>query len=68
MLLPQILHHTRRSLPQKLLIPQLPLPASSFGNPTAVAEAIKATLLKDPKIDGVITVSAADADSAANGI
>jgi len=47
---------------------QLPLPASSFGNPTAVAEAIKATLLKDPKIDGVVTVSAADADSAANGI
>jgi simple sugar transport system substrate-binding protein len=47
---------------------QLPLPASSFGNPTAVAEAIKATLLKDPKIDGVVTVSASDADSAANGI
>jgi simple sugar transport system substrate-binding protein len=47
---------------------ELPLPASSFGNPTAVAEAIKATLLKDAKIDGVATVSAADADSAANGI
>jgi len=47
---------------------QLPLPSSSFGNPTAVAEAIKATLLKDPKIDGVVTVSASDADSAANGI
>ena len=47
---------------------QLPLPASSFGNPTAVAEAIKATLLRDSKIDGVVTVSAADADSAANGI
>ena len=47
---------------------QLPLPASSFGNPTAVAEAIKATLLKDPKIDGVVTISAGDADSAANGI
>jgi simple sugar transport system substrate-binding protein len=47
---------------------QLPLPASSFGNPTAVAEAIKATLLKDSKIDGLVAVSAADADSAANGI
>jgi len=47
---------------------QLPLPSSSFGNPTAVAEAIKATLLKDPKIDGVATISAGDADSAANGI
>ncbi len=32
---------------------QLPLPASSFGDPTAVAEAIKATLLKDPTIDGL---------------
>jgi simple sugar transport system substrate-binding protein len=47
---------------------QLPLPSSSFGDPTAVAEAIKATLLKDSTIDGVATISAADANSAANGI
>ncbi|MER8396821.1 sugar ABC transporter substrate-binding protein [Mesorhizobium sp. M1348] len=47
---------------------QLPLPASSFGDPTAVAEAIKATLLKDDSIDGVFTISAGDADSAAAGI
>ncbi len=47
---------------------QLPLPASSFGNPTAVAEAIKATLLKDASIDGVVTISAGDADAAAVGI
>ena len=47
---------------------QLPLPASSFGDPTAVAEAIKATLLKDPTIDGVVTISAGDANSAATGI
>jgi simple sugar transport system substrate-binding protein len=47
---------------------QLPLPASSFGNPTAVAEAIKATLLKDSTIDGLVTISASDADSAAVGI
>ena len=47
---------------------QLPLPASSFGDPTAVAEAIKATLVKDPSIDGVITISAGDADSAAIGV
>lgn len=47
---------------------QLPLPASSFGDPTAVAEAIKATLLKDDTIDGAITISAGDADSAATGI
>lgn len=47
---------------------QLPLPPTSFGNPTAVAEAIKAALLNDPEVDGVITISQADADSAANGI
>ncbi|TNC46717.1 sugar ABC transporter substrate-binding protein [Rubellimicrobium rubrum] len=44
---------------------QLPLPASSFGNPTAVAEAIKAVLLKDDTVDGLVTISAGDADSAA---
>src|SRR6185369_14182952 len=36
---------------------QLPLPSSTFGNPTAVAEAIKAALLKDDTTDGVITIS-----------
>ena len=44
---------------------QLPLPSTSFGDATAVAEAIKAELLKDESIDGVITISAGDADSAA---
>ena len=44
---------------------QLPLPSTSFGDPTAVAEAIKAELIKDETIDGVITISAGDADSAA---
>ena len=47
---------------------QLPLPSSSFGNPTAVAEAIKAELLKDDTIDGLITISAGDADAAAIGV
>lgn len=47
---------------------QLPLPSTSFGNATAVAEAIKAELIKDGTIDGVITISAGDADSAAIGI
>ena len=47
---------------------QLPLPSSSFGNPTAVSQAIKAALLKDRSIDGVITISAPDANSAASGI
>jgi simple sugar transport system substrate-binding protein len=47
---------------------QLPLPSSSFGNPTAVAEAIKAALLKDKTVDGLITIGAGDANSAANGV
>lgn len=47
---------------------QLPLPATSFGDATAVAEAIKATLLQDGKIDGVLTIAAGDADSAAIGV
>ncbi len=47
---------------------QLPLPSSAFGNPTAVAQAIKAALQKDTAVDGVITIGANDANSAANGI
>jgi simple sugar transport system substrate-binding protein len=43
---------------------QLPLPSSNFGNPTAVTQAIKAALLKDDSIDGVVTISTTDADSA----
>jgi simple sugar transport system substrate-binding protein len=47
---------------------QLPLPSSNFGNPTAVAQAIKAALLNDDSIDGIITISTVDADSAASAI
>jgi simple sugar transport system substrate-binding protein len=47
---------------------QLPLPSSNFGNPTAVTQAIKAALLKDSSIDGVVTISTQDADSAAAAI
>ena len=47
---------------------QLPLPATTFGDPTAVAQAIKAALTGDPTIDGLITISAGDANSAAIGI
>jgi len=47
---------------------QLPLPSSNFGNPTAVTQAIKAALLKDDTIDGVITISTVDANSAAAAI
>ena len=47
---------------------QLPLPASSFGDPTAVSEAIKATILQDQNLDAVITQGNQDADSGANAI
>jgi simple sugar transport system substrate-binding protein len=47
---------------------QLPLPATSFGDPTAIAEAVKATLLQDSSIDAVISIGAGDADAAASGI
>jgi simple sugar transport system substrate-binding protein len=47
---------------------QLPLPSSAFGNPTAVAQAVKAALQKDKSIDGLITIAAGDATSAATGI
>ena len=47
---------------------ELPLPSSNFGNPTAVTQAIKAALLQDGSIDGVVTISTTDADSAAAAI
>jgi simple sugar transport system substrate-binding protein len=47
---------------------QLPLPSSAFGNPTAVAQAVKAALQKDKTVDGLITIAAGDATSAATGI
>jgi simple sugar transport system substrate-binding protein len=47
---------------------ELPLPSSNFGNPTAVAQAIKAALLKDDSIDGVVTISTGDANAAASAI
>ena len=47
---------------------QLPLPSTTFGNPTAVAQAIKGALLKDSAADGAIAISAGDANSAAIAI
>lgn len=47
---------------------QLPLPSSSFGNPTAVSNAVKAALLKDKTITGVVTLGVQDADSSAAAI
>jgi simple sugar transport system substrate-binding protein len=47
---------------------ELELPSTSFGNPTAVAQAIKAALLKNTSIQGLVTISQGDADSAASGL
>jgi simple sugar transport system substrate-binding protein len=46
----------------------LPLPATSFGNATAVAQAVKAYLIKNPNVNGVYTIGNVDANSAINGI
>lgn len=46
----------------------LPLPATSFGNSTAVAQAVKAYLLQHPDVNGVYTIGNVDANSAINGI
>lgn len=46
----------------------LPLPMSTFGNPTAVAEALKAYLVQHPDIVGVYTIGNVDANSAAIAI
>jgi simple sugar transport system substrate-binding protein len=45
-------------------VTELELSSSAFGNPTAVAQGIKAALLKDSSIDGVTTIGVSDADSA----
>lgn len=46
----------------------LPLPATSFGSATAVAQAVKAHLLQNPTINAVYTIGNIDANSAINGI
>lgn len=46
----------------------LPLPATSFGSATAVAQAVRAHLLQNPTIDAVFTVGNVDANSAISGI
>lgn len=42
---------------------QLALPASNFGNQTAVAQAIKAALAEDPSVNGLATVGGSDIDA-----
>jgi simple sugar transport system substrate-binding protein len=46
----------------------LPLPMSTFGNPTAVAEALKAYLLQHADVVGVYTIGNVDANSASIAI
>ncbi len=47
---------------------QLPLPSTSFGDPAAIAEAVKAYLTEHADVDGVLTIGAGEADAAAIGI
>jgi simple sugar transport system substrate-binding protein len=46
----------------------LPLPSTSFGSATAVAQAVKAYLLQHQDVTSVFTVGNVDANSAMNGI
>lgn len=46
----------------------LPLPATSFGSATAVAQALKGYLLKNPKVNAVFTIGNVDTNSAISGI
>ena len=46
----------------------LPLPATSFGSATAVAQAVRAHLLQNPDINAVFTIGNFDSNSAVSGI
>lgn len=46
----------------------LPLPATSFGSATAVAQALRAHLLQNPQINAVFAIGNVDANSAVSGI
>jgi simple sugar transport system substrate-binding protein len=46
----------------------LQLPSSTFGNPSAVTQAIKGAMLADATIDGIITVGTSTGDYAAEAI
>jgi simple sugar transport system substrate-binding protein len=46
----------------------LPLPATSFGSQTAIAQAVRSHLLQNPGINAVFTVSDVDANAAISGI
>ncbi|OZG70379.1 sugar ABC transporter substrate-binding protein [Hahella sp. CCB-MM4] len=46
----------------------LPLPATSFGSATSVAQAVKAYLLKNPQVTGIYTIGNVDANASINGV
>lgn len=46
----------------------LPLPATAFGSSTAVAQAVKAYLLKHSEITGIYTIGNVDANSAISAV
>lgn len=46
----------------------LNLPSSSFGDATAVTQAVKAAITSDPTIDALITIGDSDADSVTEAI
>lgn len=46
----------------------LPLPATAFGNSTAVSQAVKTYLLQHPEVVGVFTIGNVDANSSINAI
>lgn len=47
---------------------QLPLPSTAFGDPAAIAEAVKAYLLRNPGVTGALTIGAGEADASVIGI
>lgn len=47
---------------------QLPMPSTSFGDPQAIAEGVKAFLLQNRDVDGALTIGAGEADAASVGI
>ncbi|MBL0885230.1 substrate-binding domain-containing protein [Myceligenerans indicum] len=47
---------------------EMALPTSQFGDPSAVAQAIKGAIIEDPTIDGIFTPGQADTNAAASGI
>lgn len=51
-----------------LVAEQLPMPSTSFGDPSAIAEGVKAYLSQNPDINGALTIGAGEADASAVGI